>query len=82
MLFSSFDLKTKLNGQDQDRLGQDQDLKKMVLRLRLALRPSSLVTPVGFALLLFLDLQGTATSEKYAAYGIIRFICYQYSLRN
>ena len=32
MLFSFFGLKTKLNGQDQDRLGQDQDLKKMVLR--------------------------------------------------
>ena len=38
MLFSSFSLKTKLNGQDQDRLGQDQDLKNMVLR------PLSLVT--------------------------------------
>ena len=43
---SSFGLKTKLNGQDQDRLGQDQDLKNMVLkpvlRPRPALRPSSL----------------------------------------
>ena len=36
-------VKTKTaNGQDQDRLGQDQLVKKMVLRPRPVLRPSSL----------------------------------------
>ena len=44
MLFSSFGLKTKLNG--QDRLTQDQDLKKMVLRP--VLRPSSLLYDFNF----------------------------------
>ena len=38
-------VKTKTTyGQDQDRLGQDQDLKKMVLKPRLVLRPSLLLS--------------------------------------
>ena len=38
-------VKTKTaNGQDQDRLGKDQDLKKMVLKL--VLRPSSLLSSI------------------------------------